>query len=199
MRGTFLAVGVALAAWPATSRAAVITFDTAASPVGTRYGSGTHVNNSVAFTEDGILMRMGNFTSPTGSAFNFAKIDDGPDPFATNSLQINNILCRFAFSGLGFTVTQASVDYKYFGGLNTIGANGLTVQVGNLSALPATIGGVNVSVTGTSISFSSASGINGLLIGGQELWIDNVVAVPGPGGAVVVGCGLLVVGRRRRV
>lgn len=188
--------GLALLALPAAASANIVTFDTAASPLGATYGSPVHANGDLLFTEDGINVRAGIFTAGAFNALNTATIDAAGSPFPTRSAGLNNIRLRFQFSSLPFDVTEASFDYQDFGGTSNVGVNGVVVEINDFSALPAIIAGVNLTVTATTVTFTGA--INGLIIGGQELWIDNIRAVPTPGATALLGLGGLLAARRKR-
>ena len=189
-------------AFGASASAAVVTFDTAASPVGTVYESPGTPPGSVAFTEDGIVMRTANFTSGGGAfvGYNFANIE----AVGTNAFAINNIQFRADFTGLSFLVTEASFDWADFGGSENLGVNGVYVELGNLDLAPAVINGVNVvvNVTGPgnrgTVTFTSLAGINNIIFGGQEFAVDNVRAVPAPGALALLGLGGLLAARRKR-
>lgn len=191
-----LVCGLSLLALPVMASANIVTFDTAASPLGTVYGSPTHVDGQLLFTEDGINVRAGVFTAGTFNTLNTATIDPAGSPFATRSAGLNNIRFRFQFSSLPFDVTEASFDYQDFGGTSNVGVNGVVVEINDFSALPASIAGVNLTVTATTVTFTGA--INGIIVGGQELWIDNIRAVPTPGAMALLGIGGLLAARRRR-
>lgn len=189
--------GLVVAAGASSAMAAAVTFDTAATPAGTTYGSPTLVNGQFAFAEDGIDVRVATFTSGAFSTLNEATILT-PGIFPTRSSNMNNLQFVFDFTGLPFIVTQVSFEYNDGGGTNNIGANNGYIETNDLTSLPAFINGVSVTSTATLVTFSSAAGINNLVIGGQELVIDTIRAIPTPSAAMVLGLGALAAGRRRR-
>lgn len=204
MRTSLFAAALVLAAGSAV-QAAAVTFDTAATPAGTSYGTPTHVPGSTMFVEDGIVATIRNFTSGGGSfvGFNNCFIDT-PGVFPSQSLSFNNVQVRFDFTGLGFTVTEASFLYVDQGGSENLGVNGVYIELQDLDLAPALINGVNVSVLAPTanlpgrVTFTSLAGISSIQVGGQEFYIDSVRAIPAPGALGLMGLAGLAATRRRR-
>jgi hypothetical protein len=203
MRNALLVTGLVLAA-AASASAAPVTFDTAATPAGTIYSLPTFGPGDVLFTENGTVVRVLNFTQGNFTGFNSAFIEAAGDSFPTRAMGLNNVQVRFDFTGLGFTVTQASFEYFDFGGSENLGVNGAYVELANLDLAPAFINGVAVSVVAPSgntpglVTFTSLAGISSIQVGGQEFVMDTVRAIPTPGALGLLGLGGLLAARRRR-
>ena len=172
---------------PRTRKAGVrevcVTFE-APLTVGTQYGTpaGQH-SGDVIFTSNGIPVSVHDFAfSGGGGTFNLAKVDLAP--FGSGqSMNTNNIDLEFDFGGIGFVPTRVQFEFLDRGGSENLSVNGSPVFAGDISAVPASLGGATVSVTSTPIGggkkgiVTLAGTIHKLRVGGQEFWIDNVCAM----------------------
>lgn len=150
--------------------------------VGTQYGTPAgQAPGTLIFTTNGIPVTIYDFVfAGGGGTFNLAQIDNAPVAFGTGqSIRTNNLNLEFAFNG----VRQVQFEFLDLGGIENISVNGSSpIFVGELSAAPASIGGVNFSVTttpvtgGTKGTVTLKGVINLLRIGGQEFWVDQVCA-----------------------
>jgi len=150
--------------------------------VGTQYGTPVgQAPGTVIFTTNGIPVKIYDFVfAGGGGTFNLAQIDNAPVAFGSGQcIRTNNINLEFAFNG----VHQVQFEFLDLGGIENISVNGSSpIYVGELSAAPASIGGVNLSVTTTPVTggvkgIVKLTGVIKLLrIGGQEFWIDQVCA-----------------------
>lgn len=142
---------------------------------------------TVILTTNGVAVSAESFAwTSGGGAFNKAQIDVAP-PYAFASgqaLRANNISVGFDYGSMG-GVQEVTVKILDLGGFENLSVNGSSTHVGELSASPATLGGVSVSLATTPLS-PPVSGKRGtltlrgpvqrFLIGGQELWIDDICA-----------------------
>ena len=153
--------------------------------VGTQYGAPAgHNPGDVVFTASGIPVSVHDFNfSGGGGTFNVATISLAPVPFgASQSMNTNNINLEFDFSSLGFTPNEVSFEFLDLGGNENISVNGSPIFTGDLSSVPAPIGGVNISVSTTPVTGGKTGtviltgAVQKLRVGGQEFWIDNVCA-----------------------
>lgn len=157
--------------------------------LGTLYGAPVpQPPGTLIFTTNGIPVRIDNFQLMSlGWTFNRASIDLAPVPFSpSQSLRSNNINLRFDFTRLKFKPKKVTLSYLDLGGYENLSVNGSSpYHVGELTAAPAVLGGVNVSVTSTPVAppmsgkygtLTLTGSVTSLLIGGQELWIDQVCA-----------------------
>lgn len=157
--------------------------------VGTTYGAPvSQPPATVIFTTNNIPVRIYRFQlMNAGWAFNRAYIDLAPVPFSPNqSIRSNNINLLFDFTQLPFKPKKVTFSYLDLGGYENLSINGSSpYHVGELTAAPAVLGGVNVSVTSTPVpppmsgkrgTVTLSGNVTSLLIGGQELWIDQVCA-----------------------
>jgi len=178
--------------------AAKVDFETV--PLGTSFG-GTFGNNpgDVVLTQDGINMSVENFHLNTFTGFFKAQVGGQyDDAFPTTPLSMDNINAKFDFSGLGFAVTQVTLEYAEFGGGNNFAVNGgPIVEIAPLSSLsPDVAPGVTAVADDHSITLTGP--ISSFLIGGQELAIDNIVAVPEPATVALLAVSGLAMGLHRR-
>jgi hypothetical protein len=153
----------------------------------------------VVLTQDGINMSVEQFRLGTFVGFIRAEIGGRyAGSFSSTPLDIDNISVRFDFSGVGFPVTEVTLDYREFGGADNFAVNGSSkYQLDQLADLPANIApGVTATVIGNEIRLVGP--ISNFLIGGQELAIDNVAAVPEPTAILLLGVGASAVLRGRR-
>jgi hypothetical protein len=153
--------------------------------VGTQYGAPAgHHPGDIVFTASGIPVSVHDFEfSGGGGTFNVAMIDTAPAPFgAGQSMNTNNINLEFDFTGLGFTPTKVSFEFLDLGGDENLSVNGSPMFIGDLSAVPTPIGGVDISVSTTPVTGGKTGTViltgpvKTLRVGGQEFWIDNVCA-----------------------
>ena len=176
-----------LAAFPAQAQPACVTFEPPLA-LGTTYGAPVgQTPGTLAFVSNGIPVRLYNFRLITGPfIFNRAYIDNAPYPFsAGQSIRSNNINLLFDFTSLPFPVSRVRLSYLDLGGYENLSVNGSAFHVGELTAAPATLGGVSVSVSSAPLPppFGGKTGmvvlkggVKSLMIGGQELWLDQVCA-----------------------
>jgi hypothetical protein len=176
----------ALAALPAQAQTCV-TFGPPPA-LGTTYAPPAFVNGSLAFTQNGIPVRLYNFRLSTGPfIFNRAYIDNAPFPFGSGqSIRTNNVNLQFDFTGLPFRVRRVKLAFLDLGGYENLSVNGSNLYVGELTAAPAALNGVGVSVSASPLppplggktgSVVLTGNVQTLRIGGQELWIDEVCAM----------------------
>lgn len=157
--------------------------------VGTNYGAPvSQPPATVIFTTNGIPVRIYHFQLiNAGWIFNRAYIDLAPVPFSPNqSIRSNNINLLFDLTRLPFKPKKVTLSYLDLGGYENLSVNGSSpYHVGELTAAPAVLGGVNVSVTSTPVpppmsgkrgTLTLSGNVTSLMIGGQELWIDQVCA-----------------------
>ena len=152
--------------------------------VGTQYGApaGQH-SGDVIFTTNGISTSVHDFDfAGGGGTFNLAKVDLAP--FGSGqSMRTNNINLEFDFGNIGFVPTVVKLEFLDLGGTENISVNGSAIVPGDISAVPASLGGATVSVSTTPVPggkkgvVTLAGAIHKLRIGGQEFWIDNVCAM----------------------
>lgn len=143
--------------------------------------------------------------SPTQTEFFRAEVPDVQgrfvQTFPSQELTLDGIGVLFDFSGLGFDVDFASIEFVDYGGKSNVSVNGATVHILDpLSDLPSAVApGVTATVIGgTRIEFLSTGAlIESVLVGGQELVIDNVVAVPEPMTLLLLLAGGTILMRRR--
>ena len=155
--------------------------------LGTQYGAPAgHAPGTVVFTSNGIPVSVYDFFFVGGgSTFNFAEIDAAPFPFSPGqSINTNNINLEFDFSGLSFEATALRLSYLDLGGHENLSVNGSPLHIGELSAAPTPMGGVNVTVSTVAVpggqrgNVSLSGTVKRLRIGGQEFWLDQVCAIP---------------------
>lgn len=180
---------------------AVVDFEPQTS--GATYGVPTHNPGDLAFSQNNIDVYLQPL-QVQGSPQFFQAVVDGEyaTNFATRALSLDNISTMFDFSGLGFTVTTASVEYQEFGGVNNFAVNGgAPVELLSLANVPMNIApGIHALAADGLITLSADLGfeISSFLIGGQELGIDNVTAIPEPAAVFLLGAGGLVLVLRAR-
>lgn len=153
--------------------------------IGTQYGkpAGQSPGNLI-FTTNGVSVSVYDFDIPGGvPLFEVASIHPAPGTFGSGQvIQINAINLEFDFSGIGFQPSQVDVDYLATGGPQNLSINGSPVFVGDFSAAPSVIGGVNLVFSPTPVpgnktgKLTLKGTVKTLRIGGQEFWIDNVCA-----------------------
>lgn len=174
---------LALACGSATAGTATVDFES--QPFGTQFGgSPAPLSDSpgdLVFTEDGIGVRVDNFTLGAFVGFNNATIGGFTDSaFPTTPATLNNIRLAFDTSGLGGPVSGAVFDYVDFGGDENLVINGTALELTDFASAPALVAGVNVMVTsapmagGVEGQVSLSGPLTSLAIGGQELGIDDV-------------------------
>jgi len=153
--------------------------------VGTQYGAPAgHHSGDVVFTTHGIPVSVHDFNFlGGGGTFNVANIDSAPVPFGWGqSMRTNNINLEFDFSNIGFVPKEVKFEFLDLGGFENISVNGSPIFVGELSAAPNPIGGVQLSVSTTPVTGGKkgivilTGAVQKLRVGGQEFWIDNVCA-----------------------
>lgn len=179
MLGTLIVTAaLALAATSANAMTATVDFESLAP--GTQFGGPPLPNapGDLVFVEDGVGVRVDNFTLGAFVGFNNVEIGGFTDPsFPTTPATINNIRLDFDISGLG-PVTGAAFDYFDFGGDENLVINGTVLELPDFGSAPPIVAGVNVSVVapggGMPGIVSLAGPISSLAIGGQELGIDDV-------------------------
>ncbi|HEX4962490.1 MAG TPA: hypothetical protein VF173_16770 [Thermoanaerobaculia bacterium] len=177
-----------LLAMPGMAQPVCITFEPPPFVLGTTYGAPVgQVSGDLAFVTSGISGFVYKFSQVGGgTAFSRAFIDTAPVSFSPGqSLRFNNIDLQFDFSGVGFSVKKVTLSYLDLGGYENLAINGSSVYVGELTAAPAILGGVNVAVTSTPVppptlgkmgTVTLKGAVRTLRIGGQEFWIDSVCA-----------------------
>lgn len=183
----------------AAAQPAVVDFESV--PVGTRYGGVFgHAPGQVVLSQNGINMSVHQFRFDTFVDFHVAEVG-GPhdDMFPTTPLYLNNISVQFDFAGVGFGVTEVTLDYIDFGVSDNFAVNGASLfQLDALTDLPAAVApGVTAAVL-TDDEIRLVGPINNFLIGGSELGIDNIRAVPEPTTGILILCGATALLRRSR-
>ena len=146
--------------------------------LGTQFGANYGDSpGDVAFTEQGVVVSVENFTLGAFTGFSLAEVsNDGNLP--GQSMWVSNINLKFDFSGLGFTVDRVTFDFQDFGGAENVAVNGSAIVEGELAS--GTVGGVPLTVN-RSLSLGLGDGtlvgnVQDLTIGGQEFFLDNVCA-----------------------
>lgn len=185
IRGVPFALCGLLCAWglgAGVGRAQSITFDDL-SP-GTLFGAANDPPQSVVYARHGIEMAVDSFFLNSYVGYQQAEVGGiYSSAFATPSLELNNICVVFTFPGVGFAVTELSLEFVEFGGAVNIGVNnGPLWELDTLHDLPADVApGVLGEVSAHVVTIRApASAITSLRIGGQELVIDNLSIVPEP-------------------
>jgi hypothetical protein len=184
------------------------TVDFESIPLGTRYGSAYgHTPGEVVFTQEGIAVSVENFY--LGSFVGLIKAEIGgayDDSFPTTPLELDNISAGFDFTGLGFDVTNVTLEYREFGGDDNFAVNGHTLyRLAELTDIPLNVApGITADVIeqdGIVLTAAAGHQIDSFLIGGQELGVDTIVAVPEPTTALLLslaGFAALTLRRRTR-
>jgi len=185
---------------------ATVDFETV--PVGTHYGfTGGDNPGDVVLIQDDIAMSV-EFLSiaPTPNFFQATVGGDFAPLMPTTPLSINNIDLRFDFSNLGFQVTQVTVEFREFSGINDFRVDdGTNHVVDSFTDLPSEVGpgvaatvGASSTITGVDVITLTGTDIQSFQIGGQELVIDNIVATPEPATGLLLLCGCAAIARKRR-
>jgi len=176
---------------------------------------GNQMSGDVLFSDEGIGVSIGDFLSTSGSISNtptaFVEIEAD---FRTNAFEsqemhfTGNIALHFDFTDLAFDVGRVDLLWAIFGGSQTLGVNGESVPLANITDAPAMLGGAAVFAAQDGIlglgdgifgRLSLVGDIETLTIGGQELAIDNIAAsIPAPSGAGAMVLGLIASTWRRR-
>lgn len=194
-----LIVTTAFATASITGHAMTATVDFESLPPGTQFGGAPLPNapGDLVFVEDGVGVRVDNFTQGAFVGFNNVEIGGFTDPsFPTTPATINNIRLDFDISGLG-PVTGAAFDFVDFGGTENLVINGTALELPDFGSAPAVVAGVNVSVIPQAVGIpgqvSLAGPLTSLAIGGQELGIDDVRFrfVPEPTTVVLASLGMI--------
>ena len=154
--------------------------------LGTQYGAPAgHAPGTVVFTSNGIPVSVHDFFFVGGSTFNVAEIAVAPFPFSPGqSINTNNINLVFDFTGLSFEATALRLSYLDLGGNENLSVNASPLHIGELSAAPTPMDGVNVTVSTVAVpggqrgNVSLSGPVQRLRIGGQEFWLDQVCAIP---------------------
>ena len=142
---------------------------------------------ALAFTQSGIPVRVDTFTwGGGGTTFGSARVETATAAFGSGQVvRSNNIDLVFDLAAApGPVVTFAFLD---LGGIENLTVNGVR-HVGELTAAPASLGGVTVTSAVTPVQggkrgkVTLAGNVQKLGIGGQELWLDDVCVgeVSGP-------------------
>lgn len=179
---------------------AEVTFDSLTT--GTRWGGklGDAPGDTI-FVEDGISVSVENFVFGADDLFFQAEVGGrNAASFPSPALSIDNIAVAFDLSGLGFSVTEVTLEYADLGGLTNLSVNGGTVlQSDPLADLGGPVGsGISAAFEGDNLLRLSGGLISSVQIGGQELAIDNFVAVPEPACSLLLAVGAAAALRRRR-
>ncbi|TWT77795.1 hypothetical protein Pla123a_15910 [Posidoniimonas polymericola] len=187
-----------------TVRAQSATIDFESLPLGTTYGASSGDSpGDLAFTEDGVDVRLQNYSS---GSFSSATVGGFmADKFSTTPMTISNINLDFEFGSLPFDVGLVTFEYADSGGTVNLGVNGTNLSLADMTDAPASIAGVAVSVTASPI-FGGVFGevtltgqIDTVRLGGQEFGVDNLRAeVPEPLSATLALLGLIGVAAARR-
>jgi hypothetical protein len=187
-----IAAIVGLLFFAAVTSADSIVIDFESLPYGSRYGSTEgDVPGDLAFSQDGIDVRLRQFVLGSWSGFSRAEVGGFTDSaFPTTPITISNINLEFDFSQLPFDIDEVSFEYVDMGGSENLGVGSQLLQVSSLDRLPASIGGASVLVTQNGIPggqrgiVTLRGAIELLTIGGQEFGIDNLTitgTAPVPG------------------
>lgn len=179
---------------------AEVTFDSLTT--GTRWGGKLgDAPGDMIFAEDGISVTVENFVFGSNSLFFQAEVGGrNASSFSTPALSIDNISVAFDLSGLGFQVTEVTLEYADLGGLTNLSVNGGSVlQSDPLTDLGGPVGsGITAAFEGDNLLRLSGGAISTVQIGGQELAIDNFVVVPEPACGLLLAIGAAAALRRRR-
>jgi len=121
-------------------------------------------------------------------AFDVARIEIPPIPFATGqSIRTNNINLLFDFTSIGFIPQEVRFEFLEIIQTVNISVNGGVPFVGDLSKVPANLGGAAIAVAAMPVppplngsigKVTLIGPVFSLKIGGEEFWIDNVCAFP---------------------
>ena len=153
--------------------------------VGTQYGTpaGQH-SGDVIFTSNGVVVSVHAFAfAGGGGTFNLARVESMPVLNASQTRRMNNINLGFDYVAIGFVPTRAQFEFLDQGGSENLSVNGSAVFAGDISAVPATLGGATVAVSTTAAPgdkkgiVTLTGAINNSMARGQEFWIDNVCAM----------------------
>jgi hypothetical protein len=155
--------------------------------LGTQYGAPVgQAPGDVAFTTNGVPVSVWDFVFTNGGGtFNLAQVDMAPVSFGIGqSIRLNNMNMELDFSGVGFQVSEVTVEFLDLGGFENLSVNGNPSPpfAGEFSAAPNPIGGIGLVVSttpvtgGTQGTLTLTGQVNTLRIGGQEFWVDNVCA-----------------------
>ena len=186
---------LAASALDASAQMATVDFESLV--LGTTFGNASGDSpGDLAFTEDGVDVRLQNFTE--GGFVGFIEATVGgftDDDFPTTPMTIGNISLEFDFTNLPFDVGVVTFEYADFGGSENLGVNGSVVELGQLTDAPAVLGGATVTVTppmGASRigTVALVGDIDTLLLGGQEFGVDNIKAVVPEPSSALLACGL---------
>lgn len=127
-----------------------------------------------------VPVRIQNFNYSGGTSYGFARIEPAVSFGSGKVINTNNVCLEFDFSGNN--IKEISIEFRDMGGTENLAVNG-SVYTGELTAVPATLGGAGVKVTSSpvtggkigKVTLKSVSGsINTVLIGGQEFHLDNL-------------------------
>jgi len=151
--------------------------------VGTQYGTPAgQSDGDVIFTSSGVVVTIHDFVFiGGGGTFGLAQVDLAPALNSTQSMRTNNVNLGFDFGAIGFVPTRVQFEFLDAGGSENLSVNG-DPFVGDISAAPSTLGGVNISLSTTPApggrkgTVTLTGVVNQLMVGGQEFWIDNVCA-----------------------
>jgi hypothetical protein len=97
-------------------------------------------------------------------------------------MRTNNINLEFDFGNIGFVPREVSFEFLDLGGFENISVNGSSIFVGDLSAVPSPMGGINISVSTTPVTGGKkgivilTGAVQKIRVGGLEFWIDNLCA-----------------------
>jgi len=145
---------------------------------------GTVYRHGDVFTSKGVDITVDTFFFLFGGSTNsgLARVEAfGFAGGSGNEMRTNNGNLRFDF---GRDLTNLSLLFTDQGGNENLEVNGELANVGNLDALPASLGGVAITVD-SSPTFGAVTGrltlegtIHSFAIGGQEFYIDEVEFPP---------------------
>mgnify|MGYP007059411325 CR=1 FL=1 len=194
--------------------AAEVDFETLA--VGSTFNMANGQNPGDTFlVQNGIAVTVEEFTSGVFTGFNALTIDDPTTSFfpasenMTQSATTNNINMRFDFTGLGFGVTRASIEFADGGDTNNFDLNDTGQQEFNRFTQVTPVAGYTISVNMADINGTDVgtleviadpgNTIQSIEFGGQETSFDNLVAIPEPTSVtcLLVAGGILMFRRTR--
>lgn len=157
--------------------------DTVGAPNGNVPGDLWFVENAIPVT-----LHAFHHPAPNPPSFGMAFVRPaivGPPPFGAGKIaRTNNINLGFDFSGVGFTPSSVTFDWRDYGGHENLKVNGSGVFVGELTAAPSPWGGAAVAHAwwagaGFKQGTTTLTGpVTYLRVGGQEFFLDNVCANP---------------------
>jgi len=143
--------------------------------------------NGQTFTEDGLTLKVSDFTTSNGNTISTGSVNIQGDNRARHirhEANLSNATLNWRYN----CAQRVTFNYGEFGGSVNLIIDGELANVANMIDLNGTsLGGAAVSVTATPVSGGGVVGrvtLTGIMqtigVGGQEFWIDHVCHVPCP-------------------